>query len=891
MEFLQPEDWGEALEARAAHPGALPLWGGTDVMVDLNFGRERPEAILDLTRVRELAEWEERDGALRVGAGVSYTRAIDELGERAAGPGRRVAHRRLAADPQPRHDRRQPRLLLPRRRRAAAAVRVRRRDRAGQHPRHAPRPDRRVHHRPQAQRARARRADRRLPRRARERPAAVLQGRHAQRDGDRRLLVRARAAPGRAHASAPASARPARPRSWPPRPRRSPAGMLDWDGGAAPARRRTSPASASWSRGRGEPDRRRPRQRRLPPPRARRARAPLARLGLERAMRLTCTINGEAREVDGLWEGESLLHVLRERLGLPGAKNACEQGECGSCSVYLDGELVCSCLVLAGQAEGREIVTVEGLAPEGELSKVQEAFLAAGAVQCGFCTPGLIVATDDLLRRNPDAGPTRRSARRWPATCAAARATRRSSTRSGRRRDDAAGDRGLRDRHRRRRPHRARATGTSSSATASSTRSAPARRRRPTSEEVRIDGRGLLATPGLVNCHHHLYQWATRGLAQDNTLFEWLQELYPVWAHVDAAIEQAAARAGLVALARSGCTTASDHHYLFPRDAGDLLEVEIEAAREVGLRFHPCRGSMDLGRSQRRAAARRGRRGPRRDPRRLRRRDRPLPRHLARRDGADRARAVLAVLRHPGADARVGRARPLARRAAAHAHGRDRGRGALLPRAVRLPPGRVPGAARLARRRRLARPLRAPERVRGAPLRRDRDGRRALPELQRAARRGHRARPGARRPRRAGRARRRRRRLQRGRRARRRAAPGAAAARGWPAARARSTVREALELGTIHGARCLGREAEIGSLEPGKLADIALWRLDGVDHAGIEDPVAALVLGPRPLVDTLLVGGRVVVSGGELRTFDEGVAARDLLAQSRRLASRAGVAA
>jgi len=119
-------------------------------------------------------------------------------------------------------------------------------------------------------------------------------------------------------------------------------------------------------------------------------------------VRLTCTINGEAREVDGLWEGESLLHVLRERLGLPGAKNACEQGECGSCSVYLDDTLVCSCLVLAGQAEGREITTVEGLAGVGELNKVQEAFLAAGAVQCGFCTPGLIVATDDLLRRNPD---------------------------------------------------------------------------------------------------------------------------------------------------------------------------------------------------------------------------------------------------------------------------------------------------------------------------------------------------------------------------------------------------------------------------------------------------------------------------------------------------------
>jgi aerobic carbon-monoxide dehydrogenase small subunit len=119
-------------------------------------------------------------------------------------------------------------------------------------------------------------------------------------------------------------------------------------------------------------------------------------------MRLTCTINGEPREVDGVWEGESLLYVLRERLALPGSKNACEQGECGSCSVYLDGELVCSCLVAAGQAEGREIVTVEGLArSEDELHPIQEAFLQAGAVQCGFCTPGLIVATHDLLQRNP----------------------------------------------------------------------------------------------------------------------------------------------------------------------------------------------------------------------------------------------------------------------------------------------------------------------------------------------------------------------------------------------------------------------------------------------------------------------------------------------------------
>jgi carbon-monoxide dehydrogenase small subunit len=119
-------------------------------------------------------------------------------------------------------------------------------------------------------------------------------------------------------------------------------------------------------------------------------------------MRLSCTVNGAPREVDGLWEGESLLYVLRERLQLPGSKNACEQGECGSCSVYLDGVLVCSCLVAAGQAEGREVVTVEGLAvSEDELHPIQEAFLAAGAVQCGFCTPGLIVATHDLLGRNP----------------------------------------------------------------------------------------------------------------------------------------------------------------------------------------------------------------------------------------------------------------------------------------------------------------------------------------------------------------------------------------------------------------------------------------------------------------------------------------------------------
>jgi aerobic carbon-monoxide dehydrogenase small subunit len=116
-------------------------------------------------------------------------------------------------------------------------------------------------------------------------------------------------------------------------------------------------------------------------------------------MRITATVNGETRQADDVWEGESLLYVLRERMGLPGSKNACEQGECGSCTVYMDGVAVCACLVAAGQAQGRAIVTVEGLADGDALHPVQQAFIDAGAVQCGFCTPGLLVATHDLLRR------------------------------------------------------------------------------------------------------------------------------------------------------------------------------------------------------------------------------------------------------------------------------------------------------------------------------------------------------------------------------------------------------------------------------------------------------------------------------------------------------------
>jgi cytosine/adenosine deaminase-related metal-dependent hydrolase len=410
-------------------------------------------------------------------------------------------------------------------------------------------------------------------------------------------------------------------------------------------------------------------------------------------------------------------------------------------------------------------------------------------------------------------------------------------------------------------------------------------------EEVRIDGRGCLATPGLVNCHHHLYQWATRGLAREATLFGWLQELYPVWAHVDAGVEQAAARAGLAALARSGCTTASDHHYLFPHGAGDLLAVEIEAARDIGLRFHPCRGSMDLGHS-----------------------DGGLPPDEVVEDRDEILAACAAAIdsfhdTSPDAMVRIALApcspfsvtRELMRESAEMARARGvrlhthmaetedeerfcierfgcrpveyleelgwLGPDVWLAHCVHLDEREIDRFAETgtgvahcpSSNARLGAGI-APVPAligAGAPVGLGVDG----AASNEAGELGGEL---------------------------RQALLVARLAGHGPAA---LTPREALELGTIHGARCLGREAEIGSLEPGKVADVALWRLDDVDHAGIADPIAALVLGPRPLVDTLLVGGRVVVAGRELRTFDEDVIARDLAAQSRRLASRAGVLA
>ena len=266
--------------------------------------------------------------------------------------------------------------------------------------------------------------------------------------------------------------------------------------------------------------------------------------------------------------------------------------------------------------------------------------------------------------------------------------------------------------------------------------------------DERVDLAGALVTPGLVNTHHHLYQTLTRARAQEADLFTWLKTLYPVWARLDEESEHAAARTGLAELALSGCTTVFDHHYVFPRGAGDLIEAEMTAARELGVRLVPSRGSMDLGESDGGLPPDSLVEDADDDPGRDRAAGRALP-------GA-RRRAVLAVLGHRRPDARVGRAGAEARADAAHAPGRDGRGGGVLPGALRLPAGRVPRAARLARRRRLVRALRPPLRQRHRALRRDGHRGRALPELEPAARRGRRAGAGAARRERAGRARRRR---------------------------------------------------------------------------------------------------------------------------------------
>ena len=401
----------------------------------------------------------------------------------------------------------------------------------------------------------------------------------------------------------------------------------------------------------------------------------------------------------------------------------------------------------------------------------------------------------------------------------------------------------------------------------------------------RIAGAGRLATPGLVNCHHHLYQWATRGLAQEATLFEWLVALYPVWAHVDDETEWAAARAGLAALALSGCSTSTDHHYVFPETAGDLLAVEVAAATSVGVRFHPCRGSMDLGHS-----------------------DGGLPPDEIVEDrDAVLAACEAAIDRFhdpsPGAMVRVALApcspfsvtrglmsdaADLARRRGVRLHThlaetldeeafcREQfgvrpveylddlgwlGDDVWLAHGVHLNDAEVarfgqtgtgvahcPGSnARLGAGLAPVAALTAA----GAPVGLGVDGAASNEAGELAAEV--------------------------------RQALLVARLRGGPDA---LSARAALALGTIEGARCLGRADELGSLEPGKLADVALWRIDGLAHAGIADPVAALVLGPPRPVDTLLVGGRPVVTGAELRTASEQEIATDIARASARLAGR-----
>jgi len=388
-----------------------------------------------------------------------------------------------------------------------------------------------------------------------------------------------------------------------------------------------------------------------------------------------------------------------------------------------------------------------------------------------------------------------------------------------------------------------------------------------------IDARGCLATPGLVNTHHHLYQWATRGMATDETLFGWLTALYPVWARLDAEIVRAAATAGLAWLARSGCTTTMDHHYVFPRGGGDVLGATIAAAREVGLRFHPTRGSMDLGASSG-----------------------GLPPDeivegtddiLAATDAAIDAyhdpapESMLRLAVAPCSPFSVTRqllveAAELARRRGVRLHthlaetvdeeefsvqrfGRTPAeyldsvgwlaRDAWLAHAVHLDHGAI---ARLAAtgtgvahcpssNARLGAGIARAAALRdaGVPVGLGVDGaasNEASSLLEEA-----------------------------------RHAVLFARAVGGPTA---LNPRDALEMATLGGAKVLGRDDEIGSLEPGKLADVALWRIDGPGQAGVADPVAGLVLGPPAPLELLLVNGRVVVERGEVRTVDEDEVAR-----------------
>jgi cytosine/adenosine deaminase-related metal-dependent hydrolase len=404
----------------------------------------------------------------------------------------------------------------------------------------------------------------------------------------------------------------------------------------------------------------------------------------------------------------------------------------------------------------------------------------------------------------------------------------------------------------------------------------------------RVDGAGLLATPGLVNTHHHLYQWITRGYATDDTLFGWLTTLYPVWAGLDADLVQASAAANLGWLALTGCSTTTDHHYVFPAGRGDLLAAEILAARQIGLRFHPGRGSMNLGESA-------GGLPP----------DSVVEQHddilAATQAAIDRwhdpsfgamTRIAVAPCSPFSVTAELMRdSAELARRAGVRLHthlaettdeedfcretyGRTPaqyaedlgwlGPDVWLAHCVHLSDEAIgrfaatgTGVAHCPTSNgRLGSGI-APVRAlldAGAPVGLGVDGAasnesgRMIDELHQALL--------------------------------------AARFRGGPLA---LSARQSLHMATMGGARCLGRTDELGSLEPGKLADVALWQVGGLAGAGIADPVTTLVFG-APALDRLWVGGQPVVSQGALVTADPNELAAGQAAASARIgrAIRAG---
>ncbi len=400
-----------------------------------------------------------------------------------------------------------------------------------------------------------------------------------------------------------------------------------------------------------------------------------------------------------------------------------------------------------------------------------------------------------------------------------------------------------------------------------------------------VDAHGCLLTPGLVNTHHHLYQWATRGLALDSTLFEWLTTLYPIWAGHDEETVGATAAAGLARLARTGCTTTMDHHYVFPQGGGDLFAAEVEAARTVGLRFLPTRGSMDLGQS---------------------RGGLPPDRVVEDLDAILEATAAAIDRFHdpsPDSMLRVGVApcspfsvtEELLREAAALA----RDRGVLLHTHLAetddeasycdehfgtTPLGYMESLGWLgddvwfahgvhfsdddlgvlARTGTGVAHCPTSNARLGAGICRTRDLRAA----------GVRVGLGVDGP-------------------ASNEASSMVAQAGQALLFARATggpralgCRDALELATIGGARVLGWDDAIGSLEAGKQADLALWRLDGLAHADIADPVAALVLGTTPPLALLLVGGRTVVEDDHLVTAAEESLTRGAVDAAGRLLER-----